>query len=146
MIFIPNNVPSLKNSKTPVTLPGSKFTTLVPSKAVKKYLQKIGVKKYSGKKVWDYATRENIFRKAVGDEFKDVQYPAIVEFYFVRSSRRKFDFHNAVQIIADLLVAHGFIKDDDMDHFLPFPFQSKFDKNWYRVSKVEPGVYLRVKK
>jgi hypothetical protein len=142
MIFIPFNVPSLKNSKKPVTLPGKDYTTFVPSDAVRKYLQKIGVKKYSGKKVECYTTRPNLFRQAVGDYFKDIQYPARIKFYFVRDTKRKFDFHNAVQIIADLLVAHGFIEDDNMDCFVPFPMFS--NGKWYSVDKNRPGVYLKI--
>ncbi len=142
MIFIPHNVPSVKNSKKPVTLPGKDYTTFVPSDAVRKYLQKIGVKKYSGKKVEEYSTKPNLFRQKVGNYFEGVQYPVRVKFYFVRDSKRKFDFHNAVQIIADLLVAHGFIEDDDMSHFVPMPMYS--NGKWYSVDKNRPGVWLKI--
>lgn len=144
MIFIPHNVPSSKNSKTPVTLPGRDYTTLVPSKAVKKYLQKIGVKSYSpGKKrVETYATRPNLFRISVGDYFKDIEYPVKVKFFFVRDSKRRFDFLNAAQIIADLLVAHGFIEDDNMDCFIPVPMCS--NGKYYSLDKKNPGVFLKV--
>jgi len=142
MIFIKGNVPSSKNSKKPVTLPGRNYTTLVHSDAVKKYLQNIGVKSYSAKGVEFYATKPNLFKKAVGDYFKDVKYPVIVKFFFVRDSKRKFDFHNAVQIIADLLTAHGYIKDDDMSHFIPVPM--RIDGEWYRVDKEGAGVWLKI--
>ncbi len=141
MIFIPFNVPSLKNSEKPVTLPGKDYTTLVPSDAVRKYLQKIGVKKYSAKGVEDYATRPNLFRASVGDYFEGVKLPVRIKFYFVRDTKRKFDFHNAVHIIADLLVAHGFIEDDNMDCFIPLPMRS--GGAWYSVDKHNPGVYLK---
>lgn len=143
MIFIPHNVPSSKNSKTPVTLPGKNHSTLVPAPSVKKYLQKIGIKKYSVRNgVEGYATKPNLFRHAVGDYFQGIEYPAKVKFFFVRDSRRKFDFHNAVQIIADLLVAHGFLKDDNMDCFIPIPMCSNGE--WYRVDKNGAGVYLKI--
>jgi hypothetical protein len=47
-----------------------------------------------------------------------------------------------VQIIADLLVAHDFIKDDDMDHFIPMPFKVKGE--WYTYDKENPGVWIKV--
>ena len=143
MIFIPNNVPSLKNSKTMTTIGKgkNKRPILLPSKTVKKYLQTMGIKKYSGKKVEDYATRPNLFRESIGDYFQGAQLPVKVKFFFVRDSKRKFDFHNAVQIIADLLVAHGFIEDDNMDCFIPFPMMS--DGEFYRVDKNKPGVFLK---
>ena len=136
MIFIPHNVPSLKNSKIATT------HGVFHSKTCRRYLQKIGVKKY-GKTVEDYRTRENLFRKSVGNYFDNREYPIAVGFHFVRDSRRKFDFHNAVQILADLLVAHGFIVDDDMDHFLPCPLYK--DRMWYSIDKQNPGVWLEIK-
>ncbi len=142
MIFIPNNVPSVKNSKKPVSLPGKDYTTLVPSDAVRKYLRTMGIKKYSTRSgVEDYSTRPNLFRQAVGDYFIGASLPVRVKFFFVRDSRRKFDFHNAVQIIADLLVAHGFIPDDNMDCFVPYPMMSNgLD---YDVDPDNPGVWLK---
>ncbi len=142
MIFIPFNVPSLKNSKIATTVGKGvkKRTILLPSKTVKKYLQKIGIKKYSRSGVECYATRPNLFKQAIGDYFDDIKYPARIKFYFVRDSKRKFDFHNTVQIIADLLVAHGFIEDDNMDCFIPYPMMSM--GTYYRVDKNNPGVYL----
>lgn len=144
MIFIPHNVPSLKNSKVATTVGKgpNKKTVLLPSKTVKKYLQALGIKKYSSSGgVEEYTNRENDFRKAIGDYFQGVTFPVKLKFFFVRSTRRKFDFHNAVQIIADLLVAHGYFPDDDMDHFLPYPMQT--DHGWYAVNKKEPGVWLK---
>lgn len=142
MIFIPHNVPSVKNSKKPVSLPGKGHTTLVPSDAVIKYLRAMGIKKYSTRSgVQEYAGRPNLFRKAVGDYFSGATLPVRVKFFFVRDSRRKFDFHNAVQIIADLLVAHGFIPDDNMDCFVPYPMMSNGQD--YAVDPKKPGVWLK---
>jgi len=145
MIFIPFNVPSLKNSKiaTMVGKGNNKRVVLLPSKTVKKYLKHMGIKKYSLRSgVEEYATRENLFRQAVGDYFKDCQKPVIVKLHFVRNTKRKFDFHNAVQIIADLLVAHGFIKDDNMDYFIPIPM--RLNGQWYSVDKENPGVWVKI--
>jgi hypothetical protein len=153
MIFIPFNTPSSKNSKQlgktkpryicPACKQGVGQRPLVLcSKPVKNYLKKLGIRKYGKNGVDEYMTRENIFRQSVGDYFKDCQKPVIVKFHFVRDSKRKFDFHNAVQIITDLLVAHGCIVDDDMDHFLPVPMM--MDNNWYSVDKNMPGVFIQL--
>ena len=151
MIFIPFNVPSLKNSKTISMI--NKKPVLVPSKAVKKYLQKIGVKKYrttlSKKqkaagvlKVENYVKRPNLFIQAVGNYFDGCKKPVIVKFFFVRGTKGKFDFSNAVCIIEDLLTAHGFIEDDNMDCFIPIPM--RVNGKWYSVDKENPGVYLKI--
>jgi hypothetical protein len=145
MIFIPGNVPSLKNSKIATTIGKgkNKRVILLPSKTVKNYLQDMGIKKYSAKGgVDEYMTRENLFRESVGNYFDDIQVPVIVKFFFVRDSKRMFDFHNAVQIIADLLIAHGYIEDDNMDYFIPVPMMS--GGKWYSVNPSDPGVWLKI--
>jgi len=141
MIFIPNNVPSLKNSKQ-ISITG-KRPILLPSKTVKKYLQSMGVKKFSSTKktVEDYASRKNIFRESVGDYFHGASSPCMIGFNFVRDSNRKFDFINAAQIICDLLTAHGFIKDDDMKHLIPMPLS--INGSWYSVCRDNPGVWMK---
>ena len=155
MIFIPYNVPSSKNSKNPFLMGKGKNQRIVltPSKTVKKYLQLIGVKKYRSslskkqvengvQKVEEYATRPNLFRESVGNYFKDIKYPAEIGFHFVRDTKRKFDFHNAVQIIADLLVAHECIEDDDMTHFIPVAFS--MSGCWFSLDKEDPGVFIKI--
>lgn len=146
MIFIPYNVPSSKNSKI-ATQKG-----VFHSKTVRKYLQKIGVKKYRTRlskkqvadgltKVENYMKRPNIFKLSVGDYFDGAMSPVILKFHFVRDTRRKFDFLNAAQIIADLLVAHDFLEEDDMDCFIPVPM--RINGCWYSLNKNRPGVYLK---
>lgn len=144
MIFIPGNVPSLKNKKImgkylPVT--------------VRKYLQLTGIAKYNcnptkkkPKFVHEYKdpNRPNIFRLSIGDYFDGIEYPIVVWFHFVRNSKRRFDFNNAVQIIADLLTAHDFIVDDDMTHFIPYPMY--MNGGWFTVDKNNPGVYIDLAK
>jgi len=137
MIFIPYNVPSLKNGKVKAS------RGVFNSKTVRKYLQKIGVKSYSTRKktVEDYVKRPNLFRQSVGNYFKGIEYPLVLRFHFVRDSRRAFDFNNANQLICDLLEAHGFIDGDDMKHLIPFPMQ--IDGRWYSVDPKNAGVYLQ---
>jgi len=138
-VWIPFNVPSLKNSKV-ATKRG-----VFMSKSCRKYLQKIGVKKYSASKhtFENYKSRPNLFHEAVRQmriDLKKEPMPHIIYFHFVRDSDRKFDFHNAVQIVADLLVAHQVIEDDNMDCFIPIP--SKQHDKWYCVDKSCPGVMM----
>ncbi len=153
MIFIPFNTPSLKNSKQlgktkpryicPACKQGvGQRPIVLNSKTVKNYLQKLGIKKYGSHGVESYATRPNLFRHAVGDYFLGCSKPVIVGFHFVRDSKRKFDIINAMQIICDLLVAHGFIEDDNMDYFIPVPMI--MDGKWYSVDKLNPGCWLKI--
>lgn len=136
-IFIPGNVPSLKNSKVKTS------KGIFPSKTVVKYLRYLGIQGYSAskKEVKEYKTRDNIFRNIVRDYFSDSEYPIFIYAHFVRDSRRKCDFNNMTQIIADLLTAHDFIPDDDMDHVYFIPW--RIDGRLYSVDKTAPGVLLK---
>lgn len=138
MIFIKGNVPSSKNSKVATS------RGVFHSKAVRKYLQQIGVKNYSVRRheVDEYKKRCNSFREAVGAYFDQITYPCMLGLHFVRSTKRQFDFHNISQIVLDLLVAHSFIEDDSMTYLIPFPFQ--IDGRWFTVDKDNPGVYLKI--
>ena len=145
MIFIPGNVPSSKNSKVSTTIgkgQNSK-TVLLNSKTVKNYLRNLGIQNYSSRTgITEYATRPNIFRATVGDYFKDAPKPCVLGINFVRDSQRKFDIINAMQIILDLIVAHGFIDDDNANCLIPVPM--KINGSWYSVCKDKPGVYLEI--
>lgn len=138
-VFIPFNVPSLKNSKV-MTKRGIFY-----SKTVHKYLQRLGVKKYSSKGYENYKIRPNLFldvTEPLKNALKGQKPPAVVGFFFIRDSRRKFDIINAMQIICDLLVAHGVVDDDDAGCLIPVPIQ--INGLWYAYSKDAPGVWLYV--
>ena len=141
ILFLPYNVPSLKNSKIKTS------RGVFHSKTVKQYLNKLGIQSYStrDKKVKGYVNKPNLF-KQLEQPFKNYtnenDYPIKIGFHFVRDKKHKFDFHNAVQIIADLLVAHDFIEDDNMDFFIPIPF--KKNSKWYSYDKENPGVFLKL--
>lgn len=45
--------------------------------------------------------------------------PLKVSFYFYRDSKRKWDFANIVQVIADLMQKEGYLVDDDTKNFIP---------------------------
>jgi hypothetical protein len=140
-IFISGNIPSSKNSK--------QFTGkyLISSKVVKNFLKSKGIKSYST------ARKEIEVYKTMPDTLKDVleplkaviqqmKQPCIIEFHFVRDSKRKFDFHNMVQLPLDLMTAYDIIEDDNMDYVIPMPYMK--NNQWYSVDKEKAGVYIRV--
>ena len=140
-VFIPFDVPSFKNSKI-ATKKG-----LFMSKTCRKYLQKLGVKKFSSSKrtFQNYATRPNLFNIAVRPlrkELKDKPLPHIIGTHFVRGSHRKFDINNMQQIIFDLLTAHQVIPDDNADCLIPVSFQ--ISGRWYSYDKDNPGVWIQL--
>lgn len=137
VIFIPGNVPSLKNSKVKTG------KGIFHSKTVQNYLRQLGIQSYSPSKkiVKEYKTRENEFRKAIGNYFDNAKYPLIIKFHFVRNSKRQFDIINVQQIILDLLTAHNFIADDNADCIIPAVF--RMNNNYYTIDKNKPGVFLK---
>lgn len=144
MIFIPGNVPSLKNSKQ-IAETGAGRPVLARSQAVKKYLRSIGIQDYSTKKgVIGYKDphRPNVFKAVVGNFLEDAPVPCVLGFNFVRGSMHTFDIINAMAIICDLLVVHKFIKDDDVKNLIPVPM--KINGSFYSVCRDRPGVYLKI--
>lgn len=141
-IWIPLNVPSLKNSKVKTS------KGIFASKTVKNYLSELGIQRYSvsRKEVVGYVRRPNQF-ESLREKFKTAlenkEPPFEIGFHFVRKSKHKFDFNNATQILADLFVAHNFIEDDNMDYFIPYAF--KINNQFYSIDKENPGVYIEIK-
>ena len=144
IIFIPYNVPSLKNGKIKTE------RGIFSSKTVKKYLTLLGIQTYSsGKKiVKGYAKKPNLIeelRPLIEEQLKTKSPPYEIGFHFVRDSKRNFDFNNANQLIADLFVAHDFIEDDHMQIFIPYAFKlNETDKQFYSINKENPGVYIKL--
>ena len=141
IIFLPFNVPSLKNSKIKTS------RGIFASKTVKKYLTALGIQKYSSskKEVTGYVKRPNLFENIRAQfelETKDIEYPLLIGMHFVRNSKRDFDFNNATQIINDLLVAHGMIEDDCCRVMFPLPLM--LNGRWYTIDKDNPGVYIKI--
>lgn len=138
-LFIAGSVPSLKNSKVKTS------KGIFASKTVKNYLRELGIQSYSAsrKTVLKYARKENEFLKC--KEYLDKylgEKPHEFGFHFIRRTKHSFDFNNANQLIADLLTAHDFIEDDDMDNFVPFPLKIK--ERFYSYDKENPGVLIRI--
>ena len=83
--------------------------------------------------------------KEIRESFKDWVVPdkqIVLGFHFVRDSKRMFDFNNANQILLDLLTAHKFIVDDNMDWVVPQAY--KKDGKYYSYSKENPGVFIKI--
>ena len=123
MIFISGNTPSSKNSKQFVTLKSGK-TLLINSKTVQKYIKESKA---------DWLVNKNEFLKML----KSKEKPYKIELYFIRDSRRKFDYINAAQIIFDLMQEYGYIEDDDFTNVIPV-FRG------FEVDKTKAGVEIRV--
>lgn len=140
LIFIPGNVPSSKNSR--INTKHGSFA----SKTVKAYLNNLGIQSYSSSKklVKGYVNKPNLIENLREDFLKQTsgkQLPLEIGFHFVRNSKRKFDFHNIVQVVLDLMTASDIIIDDSMDFTIPFPL--KKNGLWYSYDKYNPGVYIK---
>lgn len=146
-LIIPNNVPSSKNSKqilwvfkpmmgkvsAIMKLASGKKLPVTPiisdSKLVKQYRE--DTKQYfSGYKKYFLAMIEN------------VEPPYIIELQFTRKTKARFDFHNIVQVVFDMMVEYGWIEDDDIKNLLPVPPLPPMKS--HLVSKEECGVRIRV--
>ena len=128
MIFISGNTPSSKNSKRIITITnkktGKKTTRLINSEVTEKYIKSSKV---------DWLVNKNEFLKMIEGKEK----PYKIELFFIRDSRRKFDYINAAQIIFDLMQEYGYIEDDDSQNIIPV-FKG------FEVDKARAGVEIRV--
>jgi hypothetical protein len=154
MIFIPGNVPSLKNSKVKTS------RGIFSSPTVNKFLRSIGIQKFNSRKkeVKGYVdlTRPNQF-EALRDKFAEMRLgkgdPLIIGYHQIRNSKRLFDFSNSVELIQDLMTAHNFIEDDNVKHVFPVPMSidgKLITENnprafpLYSVDKSNPGCWIKI--
>lgn len=154
MIFIPGNIPSLKNSKVKTA------RGIFSSPTVNKFLRSIGIQKFNSRKkeVKGYVdlTRPNQF-EAFRAKFAQMRLgkgdPLIIGYHQVRNSKRLFDFSNSVEIIQDLMTAHDFIEDDNVKHVFPVPMSvdgkliTESDPRafpLYSVDKNAPGCWIKI--
>lgn len=119
-IYIPFNVPSSKNSKQWT----GKY--LINSKTTREYIK--NTKKF-------YQEKKDKFLKLT----EGLEKPYTVSFYFIRNSKRKFDYINPAQTVQDLMVKYGWIEDDDIHNLIPH-FKG------YVVDKERAGVIIKVLK
>ena len=133
-IFIPGNVPALKNSKQIIQIPikGARACPLCKHKKGRPMLT-------SGKRHKEYvkATMGHwiqgayIFKTAA----KDMPRPLHITFFFHRKSRHQFDYTNALDTLQDLMVEHGWIPDDNAYEMIPVISGYEYDKD-------KPGVTI----
>ena len=118
MIFISGNVPSSKNSK--------QWTgkMLINSKTVRNYM------KNHCDEWWKNAGK---FKEMI----KGKEKPYRIGFYFIRDSKRKFDYINAAQLPLDLMQDYDWIDDDDVNNVIPVFLG-------YEVDKKNPGVRIKI--
>jgi hypothetical protein len=123
-IFIPNSVPSSKNSKI--------WTGkhLIWSKAAQRYVKETETYWINNCNDFKFAAAGSIAREPI--------YPISVYFKFVRNSKHKFDYINPLQTVLDLMVRYNWIPDDNADIILPI-----FEP--YEYNKKNPGVYITIK-
>lgn len=128
MIFIKGNTPSSKNSKRIITITnkktGKKTTRLINSEVTEKYIKNSKA---------DWILNKNNFKKMI----KDKEKPYKIELYFIRDSKRRFDYINAAQIVFDLMQSYDYIEDDDSQNIIPV-FKG------FEVDKSRAGVEIRV--
>lgn len=116
--FIFSNVPSLKNSK--------RWTgkSLISSKKVMEYVE-------NTKKEYILITDSII------SILKTKEKPYKISFKFIRGSKHKFDYVNAVQLPLDIFVKHKILEDDNADEVIPV-----FEQ--YLYNKINPGVIITI--
>jgi len=138
MVFLPGQIPSLKNSKVM-----GRFH----SETVTRWLRRFGISYYSASKKqvkkFKKIQGEYDFYEIVKPLFNDkMNYPILIGFHFVRETKRTWDFVNICQIILDLLTAHDLIPDDNVNYILPIPM--RMENVFYSIDKEKPGVYIKI--
>ena len=123
---MPHNVPSSKNSRQFNIAQRRSFSSPAYSKYVKKT-----------KEYWEDSNIISIFKNKL---IVNQQVPYIIHFYFIRDSKRKFDWQNAVQGPLDLMVNYGWIEDDNASIMVPAPI--KLAGSYYKVDTKKPGMYI----
>lgn len=132
MIFIPGNVPALKNSKRIIPI-GARCPKcrkamrriMIPSASVDKW-------RAATKPFWEKYRQEFLDMLALSEK------PYPIKFKFVRDSRRLFDYSNALDTVQDEMVRHKWLEDDNCSVMRPILRTYKYDK-------LKSGVWISVK-
>lgn len=122
--FINKNVPSKKNNKSVMISKTTKKPILQLSKLYKKYEK-------------NTASEFQNYLPSVLLALSLHQKPYNIALTFFRDSERIFDYFGPAETIADLMVKHGWIDDDNV-HEVKFFFKD------YVVSKEKPGVLIEI--
>ena len=131
MIFIPGNVPSLKNSKIIIGIgkpcqccKRKPNRVLISSKSVRQWQKDTA-------KYWEKYRQEFLDMLAVSEA------PHRIAFKFVRKTRHRFDYTNAADTIQDEMVHQNWLEDDNATIIRPVFRKFKYDK-------YKPGVFIDV--
>lgn len=120
------NIPSLKNSKQIFFNKNTGKNFITASNTVKNYLNNSSYQ-------WSDVDTINAFKR----ELEGLEKPYKIGFYFIRDSKRKFDYINALQLPLDLMTQNGWIDDDNCDEIIPIILG-------YHVDKKESGIIISV--
>lgn len=108
IFMIPGNVPSKKNSKGVMKHKSTGEPVLILSKLYQKYETATKAK---------YEKEGMYFR--LYTLLHNITLPYRIEFFFVRNSKRLFDYAGPLETVQDLMVKYGWIDDDNSDIILP---------------------------
>lgn len=118
VIFIPGNVASSKNSKQWTG------TKLISSRTARIYKENTA---------WYWKICKQRFDKMI----EGMEAPYNIALFFIRDSRRRFDYINVAQILFDLMVDYSYLCDDSAIYLNPI-FAG------YAVDKEKSGVIIGV--
>ncbi len=118
VVFIPGNVASSKNSKQ---WTGTRLISSGPTQ------------RYKANTAWYWKLYKQRFDKMIEGRER----PYNVALFFIRDSRRRFDYINIAQIIFDLMVDYLYLCDDSAEYVIPI-FAG------YAVDKEKSGVIISV--
>ena len=105
-IFIPGNVPSLKNSKQIFVNKKTGKSFITSSALYKKYVKESDIH-------W------RIFKPAFLKMIEGKSLPYTIQFFFIRDKHKAFDYVNISQGPLDLMQAHGWLENDDNRNVIP---------------------------
>lgn len=122
--IIRGNVPSKKNSRQNFVRNGRIVS--IPSKLHSEYVKSTAMQ---------YKVFGIEFKRSV--EVLKLPYPIYMEFTFIRGSKHRWDYSNAVQTVEDIIVENSWIPDDSADYLIPVFKPYEYDKN-------NPGVKIKL--
>jgi len=82
------------------------------------------VQEYIETNTYQYINNKSLFLELI----KGQQKPLYIGIYFVRESQHRWDFHNAIQLVADMMTKNNLIPDDDVSNYIPVYLGSHYDK------------------
>jgi len=93
---------------------------------------------YEKHNIWYYIQAKNLFKKYT----QQLPKPLHIGFHFIRETKHKFDFINALQIVQDMMVKTEWIEDDNMHCLIPYAIH--LNSEHFSYDKNKPGVIIKV--